>query len=68
MEHDFLRAVIVTVVAGTLIVGAGATLLFFVFRAIAEDRKGERKYAGLSLALFAFIFICCAVFFSLSLR
>ena len=68
MGEDFLWLVIVAIVAGMLIVGTGATLLFFVFRAIAEDRRSERKYAGLSLVLFAFLFICCAVFLSISLR
>lgn len=68
VDGDFTRALVTTIVAGILIVGTGTTLLFFVFRAVAEGRGGERRYLGLAVALTAFIFVCCAVFFVLSLR
>jgi hypothetical protein len=68
VEQEFVRPLIVTLIAGLAIVGVGASLLFFAFRAVAEGRAGERRFIGLSMALIAFIFICCAVFFALSLR
>ena len=54
--------------ADVLIVGSGATLLFFVFRAVSEGRKSEARFMGLATALIVFVFICCAVFFAISLR
>lgn len=67
-EPDFIRAVIVTLIAGIVIVGTGAFILFLVFRSMGNDRPGESRYLRLALVLFAFIFICCAAFFALSLR
>ena len=68
MEQEFLRPLIVSLVAGLLFAGIGGTLLFFVFRAVAEGRKSERKYVLLASALLLFVFICCAIVFFVSFR
>ncbi|HUP46882.1 MAG TPA: hypothetical protein VM779_15350 [Thermoanaerobaculia bacterium] len=66
MEDDFLRVLIVTLVSGLLIAGGGGSLLFLAFRAVGQGPAGERRAVGFSIALLAFIFLCCAVFFILS--
>jgi hypothetical protein len=68
VQQEDLRVLIVTLVSGLFIIGGGASLLFFAFRAFAEGKGGERRFVGLSIALVAFVFGCCAVIFMLSLR
>ena len=68
MEQEFLRPLIVALLAGVVIAGVGGSLLFFVFRALAEGRKSERKYVILAAALLSFVFLCCAIIFVISLR
>ncbi|HEU4523001.1 MAG TPA: hypothetical protein VFT12_13415 [Thermoanaerobaculia bacterium] len=59
---------IVTIVAGLLVVGIGTTLLFFAFRAVGEGRKGELRYVILAATLLVFVFLACAVIFMISFR
>lgn len=63
VDQDFLRPLITTLVVGSLIVGTGATLLYFAFRSAGEGKAGERRFVGLSIVLIAFVFVCCALFF-----
>ena len=61
MEPDFLRPLLVTLVVVTLIIGTGATLLFFAFRAAGEEK--EKRFKTLSAVLLAFVLIWSAIFF-----
>lgn len=63
MDGDFLRPLIATLIVGSLIMGTGATLLFFAMRAAREPNGGEKRFVGISMVLIAFVFICCVLFF-----
>ena len=63
MDGDFLRPLITTLIVGSLIVGTGATLLFFALRAAREPKGGERRFVTISAILIAFVLICCVLFF-----
>ena len=63
MDGDFLRPLIKTLIVGSLIVGTGATLLFFALRAAKNPDGGERRFVTLAAILVAFVFVCCVLFF-----
>jgi hypothetical protein len=63
VDGDFLRPLITTLIVGSLIVGTGATLLFFALRAAREPQGGERRFVTIAAVLIAFVFICCVLFF-----
>lgn len=63
MEPEFQRALIVVLIAGSAIVGIGALVLFFAFRAA---QKGRSMHMGLIGGLVAFVFFCCLLLFLLS--
>jgi uncharacterized membrane protein len=67
MDPNF-RALIIVLVVGTLIMGIGATALFFIFRAYGSGKAGSTKHTALIVALIAFIFLCCLGLFVLSYR
>ena len=54
---------ITTLIVGSLIVGTGATLLFFALRAAKNPDGGERRFVTLAAILVAFVFVCCVLFF-----
>jgi hypothetical protein len=62
VEAEFQRALVIVLVAGTLVFAAGALLLFAVFRRFA----GAKPSFGLMAGLIAFIFLACAALFALS--
>lgn len=68
MESEFARAIIPVMVIGLLIVTAGTVILFLLFRAMGDGRSAERKHVRLSIVLVVFLFICCGVFYAISLR
>jgi hypothetical protein len=53
---------VIVLVAGTLVVAAGAAVLFVIFRRFGEAKPN----VGLMAGLVAFIFLACAVLFALS--
>jgi hypothetical protein len=59
--------VIVSIV-GTLVIGVGATALYFVFRAFGGAKPGGRAHIALISGLLAFVFACCLALFALSYR
>lgn len=60
MQEVELRALVIAIVAGSVIAGVGATALFFAFRAFGSGRKTPLIILG---ALIVFIFVCCAALF-----
>ena len=62
MEQDFLRPLLVALVVVSLIIGTGATLLYFAFRAAGEEKVA--RFKTLSAALLVFVLIWSAVFFA----
>ncbi|HEX8411019.1 MAG TPA: hypothetical protein VF883_19305 [Thermoanaerobaculia bacterium] len=63
VEPEFQRALLVVLVAGTVVVGIGATVLFLAFRGA---QKGRSMHMGLIGGLVAFVFLCCLALFALS--
>ena len=61
-EQEFQRALVVVLVVGTLVFGAGAATLYVIFQRF----KGAKPNLGLMAGLIAFIFLACAALFALS--
>ncbi|HEX2121591.1 MAG TPA: hypothetical protein VHL59_08115 [Thermoanaerobaculia bacterium] len=59
--------VIVSIV-GTLVIGVGATALYFVFRGFGGAKPVGRTHVALIAGLLAFVFACCLALFALSYR
>ena len=68
MESEFARAIIPVMVIGLAIVAAGTLLLYRAFRVMGEGRAAERTHLRLTMALILFLFVCCAIFYVLSLK
>ncbi len=66
MDPEFQRALIIVLIAGSVIMGAGAVTLFFIFRAFGEKKAGSSSHMGLIVALVAFVFVCCLLLFALA--
>jgi len=66
MDPQFQRALIVVLIAGSVIMAIGATTLFVIFRKFGEANAGGQSHTTLIAALIAFIFLCCAGLFALS--
>jgi uncharacterized membrane protein len=66
MDPEFQRILIVVLIAGTVVFGAGATVLYFVFRAFGGKQPGSSSHFGLIAALVGFVFACCVLLFLLS--
>ncbi|HVR37770.1 MAG TPA: hypothetical protein VMU84_01645 [Thermoanaerobaculia bacterium] len=64
-EAEFQRALIVAIVAGTIIAGVGATALFFAFRAFGRGKRAPLIILG---ALIVFIFASCLGLFLWAMR
>lgn len=63
MDPEFQRALVIVLVAGTLVMGAGTALLYFAFRSF-----GGKKHPALIGGLVAFVLACCVALFFLSYR
>lgn len=61
-EQEFQRALVVVLVAGTLLFGAGAAALYVIFRRF----QGSKPNLGLMAGLIVFILLACLVLFVLS--
>jgi hypothetical protein len=68
VDQEFVRVLLVTLAVGFFVAGAGTVMLVFLFRAVAGEKPSELRYAGIAAGLTLFVFICCAIFFALSLR
>jgi hypothetical protein len=62
VEPDFLRPLLISLAVVILIVGTGATLLFFAFRAAGQEK--EKRFKTLSAVVLAFVLIWSAIFFA----
>ena len=63
MEPEFQRALIVVLIAGSVIFGTGALILYLAFRAAQGNRAMNMNLIG---ALILFVFLCCALLFALA--
>lgn len=61
MDPEFQRALVITLVAGLLIAGIGATALYAAFRSF-----GRKSNLGIIAGVLAFVFACCLALFLLS--
>lgn len=61
-QQEFQRALIVVLVAGTLVFGTGAATLYVIFRRF----QGSKPNVGLMAGLVVFIFLACLALFALS--
>jgi cbb3-type cytochrome oxidase subunit 3 len=59
MDPQSLRALIIVVIVGSMIVAIGTAGLFLVFRKYGEPQAGGGSHKTLIAALLAFIFLCC---------
>ncbi len=55
MDPEFLRVVIVVLIAGLAVVGTGTGVLYLIFRAYGGTKAGSTSHIGLIAALVAFI-------------
>jgi uncharacterized membrane protein len=63
---EFQLALIVVLIAGSVIIGGGAVALFFIFRAFGGKKAGSSSHLGLIVGLVTFIFLCCLVLFAVA--
>jgi len=63
VEPEFQKALIIVLIAGSLIAGVGTLLLFFAFRAFGGAKAGRTSHLVLIAALVAFVFACCLMLF-----
>jgi hypothetical protein len=66
MDPEFQRALIIVLVAGSLIGGAGALALFLIFRRFEGAGAGGTTHIALMVALIAFVLVSCLALFALS--
>lgn len=66
MDPEFQKALFVVLTVGILVVGAGATALYFVFRRFGEAKAGGQAHMLLMAGLIAFVLLMSLVFFALS--
>ena len=60
-EAEFHRALIVVLVVGAAVMGAGATALFVVFRKFGTAQAGKPAHVALMLGLIVFILLCAVL-------
>lgn len=63
---EFHLALILVLIAGTVIIGGGAVALYFIFRAFGGKKPGGSSHMGLIIGLVVFVFICCLLLFALA--
>lgn len=63
---EFQLALIVVLIAGSVIIGGGAVALYFIFRAFGGKKAGSSSHLGLIIGLVTFVFICCVLLFALA--
>jgi hypothetical protein len=66
VDPEFTRAVIFVAIAGTLIFGAGALALYFVFRRFEGKKAGGPTHMALIFGLIGFVLLSCLALFGLS--
>jgi hypothetical protein len=59
MDPRDQHALIVVLVAGTIIVAIGTTTLYLIFRAYGGAKAGGTAHKILIAALIVFLFLCC---------
>ncbi|HEY3055713.1 MAG TPA: hypothetical protein VGK31_07265 [Thermoanaerobaculia bacterium] len=57
---EFNALVTLIIVAGFVVVGIAATLLFLTFRAFGTAKPGDIRHIVLLVATLAFVFLTCA--------
>jgi len=63
--EEFRRALITVLVAGSIIIGIGATAVVLTLRGFGK-KAGSTKHVLLIVGMIAFIFLCCLGLFLLS--
>ena len=65
-EAQFQKALWIVLAVGTVVVGGGATALFFIFRRFGKAGAGGQTHIAFMAALLGFVLLMCLVFFLLS--
>ncbi|MFL6248247.1 MAG: hypothetical protein ACJ74H_19645 [Thermoanaerobaculia bacterium] len=60
------RALILVLVIGSIVMAIATTTLVIIFRGYGGAKAGGTSHKILIVALLAFVFLCCAVMFTLS--
>lgn len=68
MDAEFQRALAIVLIAGSVIMGAGAFALFYAFRAFGSAKAGRPAHLALIAGLIMFVFLCCLGLLALSYR
>jgi amino acid transporter len=63
VEPEFQTALLVVLIAGSVIFGTATLVLFLAFRAAKGNRPMNMNLIG---ALVMFVFVCCLLLFALS--
>jgi len=66
VDPEFQRALILVLIGGFAVMGAGAAVLFVAFRRFARKDAGSAAHIGIIAALVLFVLACCAGLFALS--
>jgi hypothetical protein len=66
LDPQSQRALILVLIAGSIIVTIGTVTLFVIFRTYGEKKAGGTSHNVLIAVLIAFVFLCCLGLFALS--
>jgi hypothetical protein len=66
MDPQSLRALIIVLVAGSIVMAIGTITLVVIFRRFGEAKAGGASHKTLIAALVAFVFLCCLGLLALS--
>jgi hypothetical protein len=66
MDPESQRALILVVIAGSIIMAIGTLTLFVIFRTYGEKKAGGTSHNALIAVLIVFVFLCCLGLFALS--
>lgn len=63
--EEFQRALITVLVVGSIVMGVGATAVFFILRGFGKG-PGSTKHIAIAVGLFVFILLCCLALFAVA--
>jgi hypothetical protein len=68
VDPEFQRVLTIVLVAGAIIFGGGAVILFLVFRRFEGPTAGGQSHMALIAGLVAFLLLACLLLFVASYR
>jgi hypothetical protein len=66
VDAEFQRALIVVLIAGSIVIAIGAAAVYFVLRGFGDAKAGGKRHVLLIVALVGFVLACCVGLFFVS--